>query len=88
MALAAGNDLAGQGKPMRVVSMPCWEAFESQPASYRKRVLGALPILSVEAGVTLGWRTYADASVGIDRFGASAPGSVVLRTDWESTHQM
>ena len=78
VALAAGNDLAGQGKPMRVVPMPCREAFESQPASYRKRVLGALPILSVEAGVTLGWRTYADASVGIDRFGASAPGSVVL----------
>jgi len=38
-----------------------------------------VPTVSVEAGVTLGWDRYADASVGIDRFGASAPGSVVLR---------
>jgi transketolase len=37
-----------------------------------------VPTVSVEAGVTLGWSRYAQASVGIDRFGASAPGSVVL----------
>jgi transketolase len=41
-------------------------------------VLGSVPTLSVEAGVTLGWERYADASIGIDRFGASAPGSVAL----------
>jgi transketolase len=37
-----------------------------------------VPALSVEAGVTLGWAAYADVSVGIDRFGASAPGDVVM----------
>ena len=37
-----------------------------------------VPTVSVEAGVTIGWDRYADATVGIDRFGASAPGAEVL----------
>ncbi|MCO5332355.1 MAG: transketolase, partial [Ilumatobacteraceae bacterium] len=63
----------------RVVSMPSWDRFERQPEDYRDDVLPPwLPVLSVEAATTLGWSAYADASIGIDRFGASAPGPVVL----------
>ena len=68
---------------VRVVSMPCWELFAEQPQDYRDDVLppdvGAR--LSVEAGIPHGWERWvgdAGASVGIDRFGASAPGDVVL----------
>ena len=59
--------------------MPSWELFDAQPESYRDAVLPpGVPRLSVEAAATLGWDRYADASVGIDRFGASAPGAEVL----------
>jgi transketolase len=59
--------------------MPSWELFESQDADYRRSVLPeGVPTVSVEAGVTLGWHKYADDVVGIDRFGASAPGSTVM----------
>jgi len=63
----------------RVVSMPCWKTFDALPEGDRNAVLtSGVPTVSVEAGVTLGWSRYADASVGIDRFGASAPGSQAL----------
>jgi transketolase len=63
-----------------VVSLPCWELFALQDDAYRDAVLPAdVPTLSVEAASTFGWERYADASVGIDHFGASAPGEVVLR---------
>lgn len=64
---------------VRVVSMPCWELFEAQGADYAAEVLppGA-PRVSVEAGVTFGWERWADASIGIDRYGASAPYQRVL----------
>lgn len=78
VAVEAAAALAADGKPTRVVSMPCWEAFEEQDHADRQLVLGSLPTVSVEAGVTLGWAAYADTTVGIDRFGASAPGSVAL----------
>jgi transketolase len=59
--------------------MPSWDLFAAQPASYREAVLPPeVPSLSVEAAATLGWDRYVSASVGIDRFGASAPGEVVL----------
>ena len=59
--------------------MPSFDRFEMQPSQYRESVFPVnVPVLSVEAGVTFGWAQYADASVGIDRFGASAPGSTVL----------
>ncbi|MFP5364017.1 MAG: transketolase family protein, partial [Thermoleophilia bacterium] len=65
--------------PVRVVSMPSWELFEQQDDDYKESVLPVdLPAVSVEAGVRMGWERYADAIVSIDRFGASAPGTMVL----------
>lgn len=79
LALEAQKTLAAEGVAVRVVSMPSWELFEAQPESYRDSVLPkGLPTVSVEAGRTLGWATYSDAQVGIDRFGASAPGPEVM----------
>ena len=79
VAVAAAESLAAGGVPTRVVSLPSWELFEAQDEAYRSSILpDGIPTVSVEAGVTMGWSQYADASVGIDRFGASAPGSVVL----------
>jgi transketolase len=76
---AAQSQLAAAGIPARVVSMPSWDRFAAQDEAYREAVLPAgIPRLSVEAGATFGWERWADASVGIDRFGASAPGSQVL----------
>ncbi len=71
--------LAESGVSARVVSMPCWEAFEVLDIEEQDAILPPeLPTVSVEAGITLGWDRYADLPVGIDRFGASAPGSKVL----------
>ena len=79
VCVEAAAALGEQGLTARVVSMPCWELFAEQDAGYRAEVLPAgVPKLSVEAGVTLGWERWVDLPVGIDRFGASAPGSVVL----------
>ena len=75
-ALAARDQL---DVPARVVSMPSWELFEQQDDDYKESVLPVdLPAVSVEAGVRMGWERYADAIVSIDRFGASAPGAMVL----------
>jgi transketolase len=75
----AARALADTGVRARVVSMPCWSIFDSQPTAYRSSLLPSdVPKLAVEAGVTLAWARYADDAVGIDRFGASAPGDVVL----------
>ncbi len=83
LCLAAANGLAGDGIQARVVSMPCWELFDAQPLEYRVSVLPpGPPKLAVEAGVTLGWHKYVGDTgsvIGLDRFGASAPGSTVLR---------
>jgi transketolase len=79
LAVDAAAQLNAEGTPTRVVSMPSWELFAEQDADYRSGVLPAgVPTVSVEAGVTFGWERYADASVGIDRFGASAPGDTVM----------
>jgi transketolase len=79
VAAAAGELLAADGRSVRVVSLPSWHLFDAQDQAYRDSVLPpGVPTVSVEAGVTIGWSRYADASVGIDRFGASAPGSLVL----------
>ena len=79
VCVEAAAALGEQGLAVRVVSMPCWELFAEQGPDYRAEVLPTgVPKLSVEAGVTLGWERWVDLPVGIDRFGASAPGSVVL----------
>ena len=79
VAVAAAEQLAGDDLAVRVVSLPSWERFDAQSAEYRESVLPAgVPTVSVEAGVTTGWQRFAQASVGIDRFGASAPGSIAL----------
>ena len=65
--------------PARVVSLPCWEWFEEQDDAYRAGVLPAgVPSLSVEAGSTFGWERYSDDAIGLDHFGASAPGQVAM----------
>lgn len=80
LCVEAAARLAEQGILARVVSMPCWEAFEAQRPEARAVVIDPeIPTVSVEAGVTLGWQRWADSSIGIDTFGASAPGSRVLR---------
>ena len=80
-ALAAAEILEGQGKSLRVVSMPCREAFAAQDDGYKSSVLGSgLPIASIEAGTTFGWGDVVGTdglSIGIDRFGASAPAGVL-----------
>jgi transketolase len=80
LALAARDLLRDQQVRTQIVSMPSWYLFEQQPQSYREEVLpGNVPTISVEAGSTLGWQRYADASVGIDSFGSSAPGPVLFK---------
>jgi len=79
VALAAQTQLENAGIPTRVVSMPSWFLFSLQPLDYQRSVfLKGVPTVSVEAGATLGWERYAQGCVGIDRFGASAPGPVVM----------
>ena len=82
LVLAAGEELSAKGIRARVVSMPSWELFEAMPEDYREAVLpsGTVVRLAVEAGVSMGWERYVgDAAnvIGIDRFGASAPGPVL-----------
>ena len=79
VCIDAAEALEADGVAARVVSLPSWDLFEAQPESYRASVFPAgVPTLSVEAGVTYGWERYADDCLGIDRFGASAPGGEVL----------
>jgi transketolase len=78
-AIAAQKILAGKGIGARVVSLPSWELFAQQEDTYRDEILPPTrPRVSVEAGVTMGWERWSDRSLGIDRFGASAPGPLVL----------
>ena len=82
LALAARERLGQENVRARVVSMPSWELFDSQPAEYRSRVLPKdVPKLAIEAGVSLAWCKYVGETgsvIGLDRFGASAPGEVVM----------
>lgn len=81
LAVEAQKLLAARGIPARVVSMPSWELFDVQPAEYRQNVLlDGMLCLSIEAGITLAWSHYVGrpgASLGVDRFGASAPYQVL-----------
>ena len=81
-ALDGARKLAAEGIGARVVSFPSWKIFEEQPAAYKASVLlKGVPRLAIEAGATQGWWKYVGengAVIGLDRFGASAPGPVVM----------
>jgi transketolase len=79
VAIGAAELLAADGVRTRVVSFPSWELFAAQEDGYRDSVLPpGLPAVAVEAGVSQGWDRWVDRVVSIDRFGASAPGQLVL----------
>jgi transketolase len=83
-ALEAYETLRAEGIQSRVVSMPSWEIFEKQSEDYRHQVLPpeVNARISVEAGATYGWHKYTGLKgevIGLDRFGASAPGATNLR---------
>ncbi len=84
LLLDAAATLEKEGRTVRVVSMPSWELFAEQSREYRDSVLppSVTARLSVEAGVTLGWDRYVGPGgriIGLDRFGASAPGEVAMQ---------
>jgi transketolase len=87
IALGAAAQLEQQGIGTDVVSMPCSERFDAQPASYREDILPEVSNreilrVSVEAGTTFGWERYTGVHglrFGIDRFGVSAPGNDAYR---------
>jgi transketolase len=84
LTLSAGESLAAEGTRVRVVSMPCVELFEAQTPEYRDEVLprAVTARLAVEAGATIGWWKWVGSDgdvLGLDRFGASAPGATVLK---------
>jgi transketolase len=80
LALAAREVLAGEGKKINVVSIPCLDLFEEQDSVYRQRLFPqGIPVATVEAGLTGPWRGIAGPdglTIGIDTFGASAPANV------------
>ena len=83
LAVGARAKLAEKNIQARVVSMPSWELFDEQPKDYRDAVLppGVKRRLAIEAGIPQGWQKYVGDDgdvVGIERFGASAPGNVVM----------
>jgi transketolase len=83
LLLDAAATLEKEGRTVRVVSMPSWELFAEQSIEYRDSVLqpSVTARLSVEAGVTIGWDRYVGPGgriIGLDRFGASAPGEVAM----------
>ncbi|MGC8778031.1 MAG: transketolase-like TK C-terminal-containing protein, partial [Candidatus Caldatribacteriaceae bacterium] len=93
VALEAYEKLASEGVRVRVVSMPSFELFEEQPKEYRDMVLPPTvrKRIAIEAGATLGWYKYVGMDgevIGIDRFGASAPGKVVLEKLGISTENL
>jgi transketolase len=78
----AGEKLAAEGLPVRLVSFPSWELFEKQTEAYRESVLPPdLPYrISIEAGVTMGWERYTGSqgiAIGLDHYGASAPIKII-----------
>ena len=84
LALEAHARLASEGLRCRVVSMPCWELFDTQPSSYRDTVLppDVRARVSIEAASPFGWERYVGldgATISVTGFGASAPGPIVMR---------
>ena len=83
LALESRDRLATEGVQARVVSLPSTDLFSMQSDRYRDKVLPpGVPLLAIEAGTSLGWRSYVGpqiAVIGVDTFGASAPGPVVMQ---------
>jgi len=84
LALEAFEKVRAEGIGARVISMPSWELFEQQPEDYRREVLppDVTARISIEAGSTQGWHRYTGINgmaMGIDHFGASAPGKILLQ---------
>ncbi len=82
IAMAARDELAKENISARVVSMPCWELFAEQTKDYQQSVLppDRKRRVSIEAGVTFGWREYigdSGVAIGVDHYGASAPAEVI-----------
>jgi len=84
LALEAREELAQEQIFASVVSFPSWRLFQSQPTDYQRKVFPpGVPIVAIEAGLSLGWVPYVvqgvSAMIGVDQFGASAPGDIVMR---------
>ncbi len=82
IALAAAGLCAQEGIAAAVVSMPCWELFETQPEAYREQVLGKAPRVGIEAAASFGWNRWLGADgafIGMHGFGASGPYLEVYR---------
>ena len=88
VAEAGAELLATDGIALRVVSLPCREAFAQQDDEYRRSVLGVdLPVASLEAAVTFGWEEMTGPDglrIGVDHFGVSAPWQVIAE-NWGFT---
>lgn len=79
VAVDAAKALADEDIAVRVVSLPSWELFEELPANKKARLIPSREhAISIEAGSTMGWSKYCATNIGIDRFGASAPGAEVM----------
>jgi len=83
LCVEAAEVFTGEGKKVRVVSMPSWELFDAQDAAYKESVLpkAVTKRLAVEAGISMGWCKYVGSegdTVSVDSFGASAPGGVCM----------
>jgi transketolase len=83
LIVAARQKLLERNIRARIVSMPSWELFDLQSKEYRESVLpsSVRPRLAVEAALPQGWHRYVGGGgdvIGVERFGASAPGSVVM----------
>ncbi len=84
IASEAGKVLEEKGVAVRIVSMPSWELFEKTSHTYKDKILlpDVTKRIAVEAGISMGWERYTGSSgaiIGINRFGASAPGNIVMK---------
>ena len=84
LCVEAAAALTAEGKQVRVVSMPSWECFEAQDATYQESVLpkAVTKRLAIEAGISMGWCRYVGSEgdvISVERFGASAPGKTVMQ---------
>lgn len=80
ICISAAKELEKEGYSVRVVSLPCWEAFERQDKRYRRGVFGVgrERRMAVEAGSRFGWERYADNTICVDSFGKSGKGGEVM----------